>query len=262
MLSLIDDDDTFYRVDNSSNNNHQLNFLVSSRLNTTSIYWSLINPCIAEFSENNGICLENSYQFYGINSRAWLLSLFSTKYFVTSDKKAAKKSVPYGYNYVGEKPGEYGTCLLYRSNNALPFEYTFDKVIALRDYQQMSISQRQQVLLQGAVLKNADTEAMGLAACQPSYSDKTISYKIKPGKNITISGNQIIVKEDKAKLRLKLDKPREENCMYPLPDSILKATRNRLPPIPLLPKSAERRNCASSILPTMIFMQRGVRITC
>lgn len=209
VLSLIDDDDTFYRVDNSSNNNHQLNFLVSSRLNTTSIYWSLINPCIAEFSKNNGTCLENSYQFYGFNSRAWLLPLFSAKYFVTSDKKAAKKSVPYGYDYVGEKPGEYGTCFLYRSNNALPFGYTFDKVISLRDYQQMSISQRQQALLQGAVLKNADAEAMGLAACQPSYSDKIISYKIKPGKNITISGNQIIVKEDKAKLRLKLDRSPE-----------------------------------------------------
>ncbi len=195
-------DDTFYRVDNSLSDNTQANFPICAGQSTTTEYWSLVNPDVAAFLRENSAYTNQPHVVKGLASRAWLLPLVSAKYFVATASGASLACVPYGYTLAGEAEGASGTYCLYRSEDALPFGYTYDKVISMESYEQMTIVQRQQATLQGAVLDDEEAALSGLTACQPDYADREIPYVLTCGENTEFDGKTLVIKENGARVTL------------------------------------------------------------
>lgn len=206
----IIDDDQFYRIDNSINDNSQLNYLISSGQSTTTAYWSLINPNIAKFLQYNNAYLSRTYVLTGLCSRSWLLPLVSARYFVGTQSSISQASVPYRYDNIGES-GQY---LLYYGKDALPFGYTYDSMISLNDFEQMSIPERQQAMLQGAVLEDDGLNIAKLNKNTLKYSDFAIPFKITCDGNVTLNGNTVVVKNNNAAITLSLDTPVSKGELY------------------------------------------------
>lgn len=199
-------DDGFYRIDGScQKKDTQRNYLLLSPKNTTFLYWSIINPNIRDFFWDNSITTSVSYRILGLNSRAWIMPLFSAKYYITDAKD--KSVIPYGLKYMDSKKSRLGKYALYQNKNALPFGYTYDQIISMKEYKNMSFVKRQQAMIQGAVLEADDFASAGLTECMPSYTDKTIPYKIIGLKNAVVEDNKITITKENAKVVLQLKEP-------------------------------------------------------
>lgn len=212
--NLINDND-FYRIDNSLNDNNQKNYMISSHQSTTTHYWSLINPGVINFLQHNSAYTEMPYLSKGLYSRSWLLPLTCSKYFVATNNKSSLASVPYGYEYCGKTQGKAtgvnkksktaSQYMLYKTNNSLPFGYTFDKIIPINEYEHMSVTQKQQAMLQGAVLDSDAAKKTKLDICNPSYSEVSIPYKVTCDKNTEFDGRTLKVKKSNALITINFD---------------------------------------------------------
>lgn len=201
-------EDEFYRLDQTSSGvSAERNFLLSQGVSSTAAYWSLQNALIPEYLEMNSNYTNQSYIFRGMLSRSLLEPFASASYFVCDDNQ--KKYVPYGYEYVGSKTTYDGNrILLYHSDNALPLGYTCDSWLSRAEYDALSIPQRQQAMLYGAVIEEEGQAAVShLADAQPEYRDVQLPYSVETDDNIEISGNKITVKNNSAKLTLDFDCP-------------------------------------------------------
>ncbi len=194
---LIDDTE-FYRIDNDVSENTQANHLISLHQSTTGIYWSIINAKLVDFICQNNAYYRMTYYLQGLSSRAYLLPLASAKYFVAGSSKEEQGLIPYGYSFVGEKKGYSDTYRLFRTKNVLPFGCTYASVISRAAFETLSLLQRQQAMLQGAVLDTDTAADLPLPKARPVYADKSILYMVDCGENITYSGNTFVAAEDNA----------------------------------------------------------------
>lgn len=207
VTDLIDDTN-FYRFDQTSTGvSAERNFLLSDRISSTTGYWSLQNALIPDYLGLNSAYPEQSYVFTGLLSRSLLEPFASASYFICDDYQ--ESYVPYGYEYVGSKTTYDGNrVLLYHSDNALPLGYTCDSWLSRAEYNALSIPQRQQAMLYGAVIEEEGQAAVShLANAQPEYRDVQLPYSIETDDNIEISGNTITVKNYSSKMTLNFDCP-------------------------------------------------------
>lgn len=202
--SLIGDD-SFYRIDNTSIKNKQLNYALSSGQSTTTMFWSLVNPRIVEYLQLNGAYARSTYNFRGLTSRSWLLPAAAVKYYVSGSKKSQQATVPYPFvPFPGEDP------TLYQTDAALPFGYTFDSVLPMEKFQNLTVAERQQALLQSAVIGPEDMEAADvLPTAGLTFTDQTLPCELRCGEGAEVSGNRIVTTEKEAAVTLLFDCPAE-----------------------------------------------------
>lgn len=206
-LKRIQNED-FYRVENADQDNAQVNFSLSSGVSTTTLYWSIVNPHIVSFLQYNNAYAGNTYCFRNLQCRSLLLPLASTRYFVTSYHKKAMASVPYGYCFKGDASSPFGTFRLYETKQTLPFGYTYDSVLPFEQYEAMSVAQRQQAMLQSAILAPEHEDAIhSLPKGNPVYTDKTLSFSVKCGENTRLEGDNLIVAANHATITLECECP-------------------------------------------------------
>lgn len=208
-VDLIEDTN-FYRLDQTATGSTaKRNYLLSDGISSTIGYWSLQNSLISDYLVSNSAYLKQSYVFYGLLSRSLLGPFACAAYFVCDSGQ--ESYVPYGYEYVGSKKTFNGKKVkLYHTDNALPLGYTCDSWLPREEYDALSISQRQQAMLYGAVIEEEGQTAVShLANAQPEYRDVTLSYTMEPNENVELSGNTLIVKENDSKVTLNFDCPAE-----------------------------------------------------
>ena len=213
VTETIDDED-FYRIENMTINNPQRNYPITEGKSSSMAYWSLVNPNVINFIELNGCYDKQAYCNKGFQSRSLLLPLVSARYFVATDSGESKYEVliPYGYEYIKENTietvdFEEKSYYLYKTENTLPFGFTYDEFITEEKYKKMSMVERQQATLQAAVVEEP---LKGLKQNQTIFTNQKIDYKITQNKNIDIVNNIYTVKNENAKLTLSCDVP--ENC--------------------------------------------------
>ena len=212
VTETIDDED-FYRIENITVNNPQRNYPITEGKSSSMAYWSLINPNVIKFIELNDAYVNQSHCNRGLQSRSLLLPLVNARYFVATDGPDKHEVlIPYSYEYIKEKTVETidfeeKSYYLYKTENTLPFGYTYDEFITEEKYNKMSIAERQQATLQAAVVEEA---VEGLKQNKTIFTDQKIDYKITQNQGVDIVNNIFTVKKEKAKLTLKCDVP--ENC--------------------------------------------------
>ena len=138
--------DPAYRVQND----HQLGFgdALVQGYHGTSFYWSLLDGLLTRFRIENQAAGDNglSFRYKGFDDRAALTALVGVKYVIATSKETG--FVPPGFSAIEHS----GDATVYSNPAALPLGFVYDSVIPRATYDALPPLQKQQVLLQGAVV--------------------------------------------------------------------------------------------------------------
>ncbi|MDC7286272.1 YfhO family protein [Blautia schinkii] len=163
-------------------------------LNGGQYYFSVAPAGVNDFFEKTGVSHPLEQIYPGINSRTWLMKLFSMRYFVGKEGK-----VPYGF-YPVEQGGELsgGVCI-YEDKNPLPLAYTYDKYISSEEFEGMTTYERQEAMLQGVVL-----ESSSLPECQPEFTSAKIPFTVVESDGVSLGKHGFGVKKKNGSCVLEL----------------------------------------------------------
>ena len=207
------EDKSVFRFDDNRYGGQRIaiNSSIPNNVKGTSYYFSLTNNNISSLREE--VVLDNDkmdFWYKGTDSRAAVSTLASVKYFVI--KSGLERYLPYGYkktetSHTTEDETEY---VIYKNSNTLPFGYTYSSYIPRDSYEELSPLDKQEVLLQGAVLdktqdKFSDTELI--------LSNYDIPYTIECTNGIEYEDGKFIVTNKNGNIKLSFD-PIEDCELY------------------------------------------------
>ena len=164
--------------------------------NGTAYYFSVASESIGRFFDEMYLNTPWEQHYENLDSRTILDRLAAVKYFVVG--KNGNRYLPYGFTEVkGESKKEKKEYKAYRNNMELPLGYTYDSYIPRSEYEKMSVTEKQQVLLQGVVMEDSS-----LPETEPVYNDKELSYRMIAGKGVKVKDGKITVTKENATLKL------------------------------------------------------------
>ncbi|EJW93376.1 bacterial membrane protein YfhO, partial [gut metagenome] len=85
----------------------------------------------------------------------------------------------------------------YACKEPLPLGYTYDAFLSREAYEKLSVTEKQQALLQGVVLEHSS-----LPQVTPVFEDETMAYKVAPGEGCELSEGKIRVTKPGASLKV------------------------------------------------------------
>lgn len=200
------EEEDFYRIDETASGSTQIpNYPIFAGQSTTMAYWSLINPDIAPYVMFHSAYSDLSHKIRGLQSRTMLQPFAAVKYFVC--EAGQEKQVPYGYTFVGQEETYDGkTVKLYQTENSLPLGYTCDSWVSAKDCESMDFAQRQQAMLQGAIIENEENGS-GLEKAQLTFQQEEPEFTVKCGEGTVYEPGKITVKKANASLALTFSAP-------------------------------------------------------
>lgn len=155
------EDDSFYRLEVPATRTNR--FALSGE-NGTSSYWSALPAKMTDYYLNFALSsVRLSYAIWGMDRSTVLTTLSGVKYNLANDSAP----LPYGYEPAGEVTSRGRTYQVSRNRFALPLGYTYDKAITSDAFAALNPIQRQQAVLQRAVM---DTVPEGLSVQQPELT--------------------------------------------------------------------------------------------
>ncbi|MDO4276151.1 MAG: YfhO family protein [Eubacteriales bacterium] len=164
--------------------------------NSTAYYFSVANGNISRFFDEMYLNTPWEQHYENLDGRTILDRLAAVKYFVMHDDGYGY--LPYGYNKekgsVKKGSKKYRA---YENENSLPLGYTYDSWIPREDYEKMTVTQKQQALLQGVVL-----EESSLPETKAEFDDQEMDYRIQPGEGCSVRDGKIIVSEAGAEVKI------------------------------------------------------------
>lgn len=154
LVSGLSTEENFFRVESRE---YTVNVDGINHVNGTAAWWSLLPGSMLEYltSFEANTIVQNCF-FSGLDTRAALMELAAVRYYTTPVSR--KVAVPYGYQYVPEMSDE--EYALYENPYALPIGYTFRSYISRGEFEALSPIERQEAILQGAVLEEDSCEAL------------------------------------------------------------------------------------------------------
>ena len=195
-LAVLDaGDDSLYRYDQMDALSCE-NSSMHMGTNGTAYYFSVASESIGRFFDEMYLNTPWEQHYENLDSRTILDRLAAVKYFVVD--KNGNRYLPYGFTEVkGESKKEKKEYKAYRNNTELPLGYTYDSYIPRSEYEKMSVTEKQQVLLQGVVMEDSS-----LPETEPVYNDKELSYRMIAGKGVKVKDGKITVTKENATLKL------------------------------------------------------------
>lgn len=160
--------------------------------NSTSYYFSVANGNISRFFEEMYLNTPWDYHYSSLDGRTILDRLASVKYFAV--KRNGYGYIPYGYDEEAASTKKYR---IYEDEDSLPLGYTYDSWISREKYEKLSVTEKQQALLQGAVVENSS-----LPETQLSFDDKKADFTLEAGKGCKIKDGKVIVTKKNAKISI------------------------------------------------------------
>lgn len=189
------DDDGFWRAEVEGNRNNR--FCLTGGYGTMS-YWSVLDGHLVDYYLDFDLnTVRQSYAVWGLDQRASLCAAASVKYFVGKAENGdgtKKNYAPYGFEAIGED----GKFTVYRNRYALPAGYTYTRYMSRSDYEKLSPLERQQAILQCAVLPDDQAEQVEaeLTQAQPTLSAQPVDWAVADSQDAQLTENGIQV--DKA----------------------------------------------------------------
>lgn len=195
-LAVLDaGDDSLYRYDQMDALSCE-NSSMHMGTNGTAYYFSVASESIGRFFDEMYLNTPWEQHYENLDSRTILDRLAAVKYFVVD--KNGNRYLPYGFTEVkGESKKEKKEYKAYRNNIELPLGYTYDSYIPRSEYEKMSVTEKQQALLQGVVMEDSF-----LPETEPVYNDKELSYRMIAGKGVKVKDGKITVTKENAILKL------------------------------------------------------------
>ena len=160
--------------------------------NSTSYYFSVANGNISRFFDEMYLNTPWDYHYSSLDGRSILDRLASVKYFAI--KKSGYGYLPYGYDSEAEVTKKYR---IYEDEDSLPLGYTYDSWIPRENYEKLSVTEKQQALLQGAVLEDSSLPETDL-----TFDDKKADFTLEAGKGCKIKDGKIIVAKEGATVQI------------------------------------------------------------
>ena len=160
--------------------------------NSTSYYFSVANGNISRFFDEMYLNTPWDYHYSSLDGRSILDRLASVKYFAI--KKSGYGYLPYGYDSEAEVTKKYR---IYEDEDSLPLGYTYDSWIPREKYEKLSVTEKQQALLQGAVLEDSSLPETDL-----TFDDKKADFTLEAGKGCKIKDGKIIVAKEGATVQI------------------------------------------------------------
>ena len=192
---LSTDDPSVYRYDQMDTNSSE-NSSMQMGTNSTAYYFSVASSSIANFFDEMYLNTPWEQHYNNLDGRTILDRLASVKYFVV--KKGKESDLPYGYSRLsGEAEKNGKTYLAYVDEDALPLGYTYDSWISREDYDKMTVTEKQQALLQGVVLDDSS-----LPETETHFNDREVSYYTSEGKGCRLKNGKVVVTQENAQLKL------------------------------------------------------------
>ena len=191
-------DPSVYRYDQMDTNSSE-NSSMQMGTNSTAYYFSVASSSIANFFDEMHLNTPWEQHYNNLDGRTILDRLASVKYFVV--KKGEETDLPYGYTRLsGEAEKKGKTYLAYENEDALPLGYTYDSWISRDDYDKMSVTEKQQALLQGVVLDESS-----LPEAETHFNDHEVSYYTSEGDGCRLGNGKVVVTKENAQLKLVFD---------------------------------------------------------
>ena len=160
--------------------------------NSTSYYFSVANGNISRFFDEMYLNTPWDYHYSSLDGRSILDRLASVKYFAI--KKSGYGYLPYGYDSEAAVTKKYR---IYEDEDSLPLGYTYDSWIPRENYEKLSVTEKQQALLQGAVLEDSSLSETDLI-----FDDKKADFTLEAGKGCKIKDGKIIVAKEGATVQI------------------------------------------------------------
>lgn len=224
IAQLPDADEYRYEQEGSG---VQFNSAILTELNGGQFFFSLANGYVSRFFDETYSNKPLEQRFQNLDERSFLMKLLSMKYFV-----GPEELVPYGYEKINEvklnddervrKEAEKDLSMeetedvdqdfsqeeeeatqevmgIYEDDNALQMAYTYDSYIPEEKFEEMSVMERQQAMLQGVVMEDSS-----LKECEPEDTSVEIDYEITDLQDVELYENRIKAKSDNASCVLKV----------------------------------------------------------
>lgn len=165
--------------------------------NSTAYYFSVANGNISRFFEEMYLNTPWEQHYENLDGRTILDRLGGVKYFVVNQENGYHY-LPYGYNKeAGHSKKNGKEYKAYQCADALPIGYTYDSYISREVYESLTVTEKQQALLQGVVLDECT-----LPETKPAFDDEKIRYRLIPEEGCSLGDNEFIVTKENASARL------------------------------------------------------------
>ena len=198
VLANMSTSEDFFRVESKE---YTTNVNGVNKINSTNSFWSLQPKTLFEYY--NGLELDTIYQncnFKGLGGRTSLLELASVKYYTAYEKDSSL--VPYGYKF--RKDLSKDGVNVYENTYALPIAYTYDSVITRETYDSLSAMEKQQAILQAAVVEEP---VPNLPTASIRTDIQNIDYTLMEEEGAHLGSSTITVEGDNRSFTLSADIP-------------------------------------------------------
>lgn len=194
-----DGDDGFCRYEFvDGKRNSQLYYNTHS----TQYYWSLSNSSVHQLRRSMLLKEPLPQVYHNFDARTELLELLNVKYFAapTDDKMTA----PYGFKkFLKDKESGF---TVYKNTNFLPLGYTYDTVMTQQYYDRLSPLQRQESLLQSALVEDTSKIPLENGEKTQSLTCVKADFKIKKlQKGVTAKDNSFVVAKPNQSVYISVD---------------------------------------------------------
>ena len=190
-----------------------LNSAPLSGLYSTKYYWSLSNGNVARFLLELNNLEYSTYRFTGPDDRAGPLALGAVAYWAVPARGHQNRYLPYGYELAGFGSADpTGTPYsVFRNRYRLPLGYTYDRWMSRRAYEALSPTEKEEALLQRAVL---DENTQLLPEEAPELEQKELSWQITCGEGADWTGDAFRVTQAGAAVTLTFSGlPDSQTCL-------------------------------------------------
>jgi uncharacterized membrane protein YfhO len=166
----------------------------------------VLSKDVSDFMTYQGTNTYIKFLITDFDSRAILGNLLNTDYYINSNGLEAY--IPYGYSQTSYTNTLSKTYTAYKNDYALPFGYTYSGCISKEQYEALSILQRQQALMQGAVIENEQAAAT-LNPVSPQDCSSPLKIKSIEGVSgvAAVKANEFTVLGTNAKIAITLEAP-------------------------------------------------------
>ncbi len=155
-------------------------------INGTSFYWSMYPVWVYDYYRELGLSsVSQNCRPAGLSGRTGLLELASVKYYTRPVSDAG--GIPYGYREIPSPDPAYQ---VYENPSALPAAYTYSSYITEDIYNALDGIEKEQALLQAAVLPRAPASA-GLNRAVPEQAAVTLDYAVTGTDGVLLTEDRI-----------------------------------------------------------------------
>ena len=182
------------RFDTNIASGYYQNVAALSQQRGVSVYYSTCSQYVGKIGSDFYLPNSIDYSIQNLDGRTYLDSLFGVKYYLTDTGSNMK--VPYGYHLKQSQNGYQ----IYASDYDSSLAFTSDHYISSADYDKLTISEKQQALLQGVILEKSN----GLQKADLQFDDQDKTYQFNNAVGLNVSGNKIEVTSKNASVELLL----------------------------------------------------------